>query len=44
VARLPVDVQRLDCDSYTFSGHKLHGPSGIGVLYGKADLLEAMVR
>jgi len=39
---LPVDVQDLDCDFYTFSGHKLYGPTGIGVLYGKTDLLEAM--
>jgi cysteine desulfurase/selenocysteine lyase len=37
-----VDVQALDCDFYAFSGHKLYGPTGIGVLYGKADLLEAM--
>ena len=37
-----VDVRELDCDFYTFSGHKLFGPSGIGVLYGKASLLEAM--
>jgi len=40
--RVPVDVQDLDCDFYAFSGHKLYGPSGIGVLYGKRDLLEAM--
>jgi cysteine desulfurase/selenocysteine lyase len=37
-----VDVQALDCDFYVFSGHKLYGPTGIGVLYGKAELLEAM--
>lgn len=37
-----VDVQELDCDFYTLSGHKLYGPTGVGVLYGKADLLEAM--
>lgn len=37
-----VDVQDLDCDFYTFSGHKLYGPTGIGVLYGKAQWLEAM--
>jgi len=42
VPHLPVDVQALNCDFYAFSGHKLYGPSGIGVLYGKADLLEAM--
>ncbi len=39
---LRVDVQDLDCDFYAFSGHKLYGPTGIGVLYGKAALLEAM--
>jgi cysteine desulfurase/selenocysteine lyase len=39
---MPVDVQELDCEFLVFSGHKLYGPSGIGVLYGKADLLEAM--
>jgi cysteine desulfurase / selenocysteine lyase len=39
---LPVNVQELDCDFYVFSGHKLFGPTGIGVLYGKAGLLEAM--
>ncbi|HET6161722.1 MAG TPA: cysteine desulfurase [Dongiaceae bacterium] len=37
-----VDVQALDCDFYVFSGHKLYGPTGIGVLYGKAELLQAM--
>jgi cysteine desulfurase/selenocysteine lyase len=42
VAHLPVDVQDLDCDFYAFSGHKIYGPTGIGVLYGKAALLEAM--
>jgi cysteine desulfurase/selenocysteine lyase len=42
VQHLAVDVQDLDCDFLVFSGHKLYGPSGIGVLYGKADLLEAM--
>jgi cysteine desulfurase / selenocysteine lyase len=39
---LTVDVQDLDCDFYAFSGHKLCGPTGIGVLYGKAELLERM--
>jgi cysteine desulfurase/selenocysteine lyase len=39
---MKVDVQALDCDFYAFSGHKLYGPSGIGVLYGKQALLEAM--
>jgi cysteine desulfurase/selenocysteine lyase len=38
----PVDVQDLDCDFYAFSGHKMCGPTGIGVLYGKAKLLEKM--
>ena len=37
-----VDVRALDCDFYAFSGHKLYGPTGIGVLYGKAELLRAM--
>jgi len=37
-----VDVQALDCDYFVFTGHKVYGPSGIGVLYGKADLLRAM--
>jgi cysteine desulfurase/selenocysteine lyase len=39
---LPVDVQDLDCDFYAFSGHKMCGPTGIGILYGKAALLEKM--
>jgi cysteine desulfurase/selenocysteine lyase len=42
VPHLPVDVQALDCDFYAFSAHKLFGPSGVGVLYGKAALLDAM--
>jgi cysteine desulfurase/selenocysteine lyase len=42
VAHMPVDVQELDCDFYAFSGHKIYGPTGIGVLYGKASLLDAM--
>ena len=37
-----VDVKTLDCDFYAFSGHKLYGPTGIGVLYGKRELLDAM--
>ncbi|HEU5180804.1 MAG TPA: cysteine desulfurase [Candidatus Polarisedimenticolia bacterium] len=41
-ARIPLDVRDLDCDFYAFSGHKLYGPTGIGVLYGKAEHLEAM--
>jgi len=39
---MPVDVQDIDCDFYAITGHKLYGPSGIGVLYGKEDLLDAM--
>ena len=39
---MPVDVQKLGCDFYVFSGHKIYGPTGIGVLYGKVELLEAM--
>ncbi len=42
VAHWPVDVQGLGCDFYTFSGHKLFGPTGIGVLWGREELLEAM--
>ncbi len=42
IPHLSVDVQALDCDFYVFSGHKLYAPSGIGVLYGKQALLEAM--
>ncbi len=42
IAHLGVDVGTLDCDFYAFSGHKLYGPTGIGVLYGKAGLLESM--
>ena len=42
VAHIQVNVQELDCDFYAFSGHKLYGPTGIGVLYGKQALLDAM--
>ena len=42
VPHMHVDVQQLDCDFYAFSGHKLCGPTGIGILYGKAALLEKM--
>jgi len=42
IPHMAVDVQELDCDFYVFSGHKLYAPSGIGVLYGKQTLLEAM--
>ncbi len=42
VQHMPVDVRDLDCDFYAFSGHKLYGPTGVGILYGKAELLEEM--
>ena len=42
VAHTPVDVQALNCDFYAFSGHKMFGPTGIGVLWGRRELLEAM--
>ncbi|HHF7347754.1 TPA: SufS family cysteine desulfurase [Legionella feeleii] len=42
-AHLPIDVQALDCDFYAFSGHKMYGPTGIGVLWGKEHLLDDMV-
>lgn len=42
VPHMKIDVQDLDCDFYAFSGHKMCGPTGIGILYGKADLLEQM--
>lgn len=42
VPRMPVDVAELDCDFYVFSGHKLYGPTGIGVLWGRGELLDAM--
>ncbi len=42
IAHFPVDVQALGCDFYAFSGHKLFGPTGIGVLWGKREKLEAM--
>ncbi len=42
IAHARVDVQQLDCDFYAFSGHKLYGPTGIGVLYGKTSLLDSM--
>lgn len=42
VAHFDIDVQALDCDFYAFSGHKMYGPTGIGVLYGREELLEAM--
>lgn len=42
VPRLPVDVRDLDCDFYVFSGHKLYGPTGIGVLWARGEILESM--
>jgi cysteine desulfurase / selenocysteine lyase len=42
IPHMPVDMQDLDCDFYVFSGHKLYGPTGVGVLYGKQALLESM--
>ena len=42
IPHTPVDVQKLNCDFYVFSGHKLYAPTGVGVLYGKQSLLEAM--
>ncbi len=42
VSHMPIDVQKLDCDFFAFSGHKLFGPTGIGVLYGKTALLNQM--
>lgn len=42
IQHMPVNVVDLDCDFYTFSGHKLFGPTGVGILYGKEDLLNAM--
>jgi len=41
-AHLPIDVQDIDCDFLAFSGHKIYGPTGIGVLYGKRDLLRTL--
>ena len=42
VPRIPVDVAQIGCDFYAFSGHKLYGPTGIGCLWGRADLLDSM--
>jgi cysteine desulfurase/selenocysteine lyase len=42
VSHMPVDVQDIDCDFYCFSGHKVFGPTGIGALYAKPEVLEAM--
>ncbi len=42
VMHMPIDVQALDCDFYVFTGHKIYGPTGIGVLYGKEAVLETM--
>jgi len=43
VAHLPVDVQKINCDFYVFSGHKMYAPTGVGVLYGKAALLDDLL-
>jgi cysteine desulfurase/selenocysteine lyase len=42
VPRLPVDIAAIGCDFYVFSGHKLYGPTGIGALWGRGELLDAM--
>ena len=42
VAHVPIDVQKIGCDFYAFSGHKLYGPTGVGALYGRSELLDAM--
>ncbi|HAP19447.1 MAG TPA: cysteine desulfurase CsdA, partial [Butyricimonas virosa] len=42
IQHIPVDVQVLDCDFFAFSGHKVYGPTGVGILYGKRNLLEQM--
>src|SRR6201999_3413246 len=42
VSHMPIDVQSLDCDFYVFSGHKVFAPTGIGVVFGKSEVLEAM--
>ena len=42
VSHMPVDVQTIDCDFFVFSGHKVFGPTGIGVVYGKPDVLAQM--
>lgn len=42
VPHMPVDIQDLDCDFYTFSAHKIYGPTGVGILWGRKELLDAM--
>ncbi|MBM7072322.1 cysteine desulfurase [Shewanella sp. 202IG2-18] len=43
IAHLDINVQEIDCDFYTFSGHKMYGPTGVGILYGKYDALDALL-
>lgn len=43
IAHMTVDVQKVNCDFYVFSGHKMYAPTGVGVLYGKIDLLDALL-
>jgi selenocysteine lyase/cysteine desulfurase len=42
LAHFPTDVRDIDCDFYAFSSHKMFGPTGLGVLYGRTELLDAM--
>ncbi|TYL21838.1 aminotransferase class V-fold PLP-dependent enzyme, partial [Streptococcus pyogenes] len=42
IPHLPIDVQELDCDFFAFSAHKMYGPTGLGILYGKEELLHQM--
>lgn len=42
VAHMPIEVKKIDCDFFVFSGHKLYGPTGVGILYGKLDMLDML--